>query len=419
MNNELLAILDYLERDRGIERDVLKSVIENALCGAARKAIGPANELRVDLNPTTGDIKALAKLKVVERVVDPHAEIDILRVRGQFPDVKVGDEIDWEVTPENFGRISAQNAKQAIMQQLKQAEREKVSVEYDDRIGEVIFGAITRFDRGDIILSLGRAEAVLRHQDRVPSEDYQIGDHICCVLTAVDPERPGPILCASRSTPQLVIRLFEREVAEIAEGIVEIKGVAREPGYRSKIAVFSKDPKVDPVGACVGVRGSRVKTIVRELNGEKVDIVRWDPELTTYISNALQPAKIREVVVDEDSQSVTILVDQDQLSLAIGKRGQNARLTVKLTGWKVDIQKLEDQQEVNFEEKIRQAIENLAKHDFIGEENATLLVQNGFLTLDGITAAEEDDIAAIEGIDEDTAKSIKEAAAAATEESAG
>jgi transcription termination/antitermination protein NusA len=409
MNNELIAILDYLERDRGIDRDVLTTVIEESLVTAARKAIGPANELRVHLDPKTGDIQALAKLQIVEHVEHPEREIDIAEARTKIPDANVGDELDWEVTPKNFGRIAAQTAKQGIMQRLREAEKSRIREDFTERIGEILYGAVTRFEKGDIIIAFGRAEGTLRAQDKVPNEDYRVGDHICCVLTDVNANRHGPVLIVSRTAPELVRLLFEREVTEIAENIVEIKEVAREPGYRSKIAVYSKDPSVDPVGACVGIRGSRVKTIVKELNGEKVDIVRWDPDLSTFITNALQPAEIKSLEFDEDNKKVEIVVDQDQLSLAIGKRGQNARLSAKLTGCKIDIKKFEDKKAAGFEEKIQQAISNLASAPGISPELAEILVHNGFLSSDGIKAADVADIAAIDGIDQETAEQVKRA----------
>jgi len=409
MNNELLAILDYLERDRGLDKDILTKVIEESLVTAARKAVGPANELRVHLDPKTGDIQALAKLEVVERVEHPDKEIDIKEALTKIPDVQIGDELDWEVTPKNFGRIAAQTAKQGIMQRLRQAEKTQIRENYLDRISDILYGSIARFEKGDIIINFGRAEGVLCQDGRVPNEDYQIGDHICCVLTEVNMHRQGPILVVSRSVPDLVKKLFEREVAETHESIVEIKGVAREPGYRSKIAVNSKDPNVDPVGACVGVRGSRVKTIVRELNGEKVDIVRWDEDVSKFIANALQPAEIKFLEIEEDERKVNIIVDKDQLSLAIGKRGQNARLTAKLTGWKIDIKRSEDKKESDFEEKIKNAIEHLAEVPGLSHELAEKLVSNGFLSTEGIQEADESDIAAIEGIDTETAQKIKQA----------
>ena len=409
MNNELLAILDYLERDRGLDKDVLTKVIEESLVTAARKAVGPANQLRVHLDPKTGDIQALAKLQVVDRVEHPDKEIDIKEALTKIPGAQIGDELDWEVTPKNFGRIAAQTAKQGIMQRLRQAEKTQIRENYLDRIGEILYGSISRFEKGDIIINFGRAEGVLCQEGRVPNEDYQMGDHICCVLTEVNMHRQGPILVVSRSVPELVKKLFEREVAETHENIVDIKTVAREPGYRSKIAVYSKDPSVDPVGACVGVRGSRVKTIVRELNGEKVDIVRWDEDISKLIANALQPAEIKSLEIDKDEKKVNIIVDKEQLSLAIGKRGQNARLTAKLTGWKIDIKRSEDKKESDFEEKIKNAIQHLAELPGLSHELAEKLVSNGFLSVEGIQEADESDIAAIEGLDPETAQKIKQA----------
>lgn len=417
MNSELVAMLDYLERDRGLDREVLVQVIEEALEGAAKKAVGPANELRVHLNQNTGEIQAISRLKVVEQVTEPHNEISLHAARMKHPNVTIGETIDWEVTPKNFGRIAAQTAKQGILHRLKQAEKERVNEDYSNRIGEIMHGTITRFDKGDIIINFGRTEAVLPYSERVSSEDYQEGDHICCVLRQVNPERQGPILVVSRSHPSLVQRLFEREVAEISEKIVEIKAVAREPGFRSKIAVTSADPNVDPVGACVGLRGARVKAIVRELEGEKVDIVPWDADIRVFVTNAMQPAKIKSLDIDEDRHQIIAWVDQDQLPLAIGKRGQNARLAVKLTGWKIDIREVtaEPKEADNFQQKVKDAVEQLAGVPGIDQETATQLVGAGFLTLEGIIAAEETDLAGIEGIDAEAAAHIKKVATAATQ----
>jgi N utilization substance protein A len=410
MNNDLLAMLDYLERDRGISKDVLKEVIEESLINAARRAVGPANELRVNLDLKSCEIQAIARLTVVERVRKRESEISLLDARERIPDAEIGDEIDWEVTPENFGRIAAQTARQGIMQRLRQAEKTQVVGEYEDRVGEMLYGSITRHDKGDVVVNFGRTEGVLRHNDRVPREDYHIGDHLCCVLMEVNADRPGPILQVSRSAPELVRRLFEREVAEIAEKVVEIKEVAREPGYRSKIAVHSNDSNVDPVGACVGVRGSRVKTIVRELNGEKVDIVRWSPDIATFVRNAMQPAELKDVVVEEDARKVTVVVEPDQLSLAIGKRGQNVRLTNKLTSWLVEIQRAEDLREQDFAEKLQALIQALATALDLDIETTGILVRSGIHSVEGIMAAPEADIAAFDGLDDEQAALIKEKA---------
>ena len=313
--------------------------------------------------------------------------------------------------PQNFGRIAAQTAKQAILQKIRQAERDIVIDEYNDRKGEIVSGSVRSFNRSDIIVDLGRAEAVLPAKERVPTEEYQVGDAIRAFILDVQDNSAGPGIILSRSHPNFVIKLFEMEVTEIRDGVVEIKGIAREPGYRTKIAVVSKDDKVDPVGACVGMRGMRVKNIVRELSGEKIDIIRWSDDPKTYVTNALSPAKLLRVDIDpNDPGIIHVVADSEQLSLAIGKRGQNVRLTSKLLGMKVDIQK--DEREATFEEKVAKAVDNMAAVAGIGREQAEALVKAGFLTVEGILAAEVADIQETTGFDHETAKAVYEAAAA-------
>ncbi len=412
-NENLLAALESLEKNRGIDRQELKRVVEESVVQGARRVIGPVNELRVNLDLISGEIRVMATLTVVERVRQPETEIELEKVAETYPHASIGDEVDWEVTPANFGRIAAQNAMQGIKQRLRQAEKSKVVGDYEDKIGDIIFGTVSRYERGDVVVNLDRTEGILRHNDRVPREDYQIGDHVCCVLTEVNTERPGPILSVSRSSPMLVQRLFEREVAEIGDNIVESKSVARVPGYRAKIAVHSHDPKVDPVGACVGVRGTRVKNIVRELNGEKVDIVRWDPDIAVFVANAMKPAELRDVQVDEEERTLKVTVNEDQLSLAIGRKGQNIRLTTRLTEWNVQIQKTEEITERRVEERLQHYADSLARSLSIPLEQADILVHNGILTVDGVTSADEADIA--ECLDEAAAQQIKEAARAAAD----
>ena len=411
MNNELLAVLDYLENERRIKRETLIELVEDSLLAAARKAIGPANDLRVKIDPETGDIQAWAKLMVVEEVENPESEVSYADAVRRQPDIKIGEEIEWEVTPENFGRIAAQNAKQTIMHRLRQEEKRLVCAEYEDRIGHLLSGVVIRVERGDVFVDLTRTEAAMRYHDRIPGEEYQPGDHITAILTRVNATEPGPSLFLSRSHPKLVARLFEREVSEIGEGLVEIKAVAREPGYRSKIAVHSDRESVDPVGACVGLRGSRVKTVVRELGGEKVDIIRWNPDISTFVGNALQPAKLSRVDLDEENHVVYIKAPEDQLSLAIGKKGQNARLAAKLTGWRIDISRLEAPGELEFEDKVQEAINRLVEQiPLLDAETAGRLVANGFVSVEGLLAAEAEDLADIEGIDEERAVKILEEA---------
>ena len=410
MNSEMLAMLEYLESERGINREALVELIEEALVTAARKTLGIEHDVRVKIDPKTGDIRAFAQLTVVE---SPAAEGQIVLkdVQLRYPKAVLGEVVDWEVTPANFGRIAAQTAKQAIMQRLRQAEKVHISEEYKDKVGQLISGVVRRVERGDVYIDCQRAEGVLRYKERIPGEDYAVGDHMAALLIEVNADRPGPCLIVSRAHPDFVRCMFEREVSEIGENLVTVKAVAREPGYRTKIAVDSSDPRVDPVGACVGMRGNRVKTIVRELGGEKVDIIRWDKDVATYVTNALQPAKLGAIEVDNANHVVRVTVPEDQLSLAIGKRGQNARLAAKLTGWKVDINRFEKAgEELGFEDKVKRATDALARIPGIGEETAGKLVHNGFLTLEGILAAEEGDLAGLDGIDPARAAEIMQIA---------
>ncbi len=412
MNNELVNILNYMEKERKIDRETLIQAVEYALLSASRKSVGSAKDLRIEIDRKTCDIRAFAKAEVVEHETkDDKSEISLERAKHIKADVQLGDLVEIEVTPKNFGRIAAQTAKQAILQKIRQAEKSMVFEEYKDRIGDIVSGAVRQFNRNDIIVDLGRAEAVIPSRERVPTEEYQVGDRIRAYVVSVQSNASGPSIMLSRSHPNFVKALFHLEVAEIADKIVEIKGIAREPGYRTKIAVVSHDEKVDPVGACVGMRGIRVKNIVRELSGEKIDIIRWSDDVKTYVGNALSPAKLSKVTVDPSGERIVhVIVDADQLSLAIGKKGQNVRLTAKLIGWKIDIQK--DEGDISFEEKVAKAVDGLAAVKGISREQAEVLVKAGFLTVEGILAAEEKDLAETTGLDVETAKAIHNAAAA-------
>jgi N utilization substance protein A len=405
MNTELQAVIEYMERERGIDRETMLEAVETALITASRKSEYGKEQLRVVIDRKTFQIKAWSTAKVVGGFPADETEISVIDARQIKADAQIGDEIEREVEPQQFGRIAAQTAKQAILHRIRAAEKDKIYEEHKNRIGDIATGAVRRYERNDVIVDLGIGEGILGSRERVPTEEYRINDRIRCYVMNVTNPPSGPQILLSRSHPGFVRRLFELEVAEIAQGIVEIKGVAREAGFRSKVAVYCADPKVDPVGACVGMRGIRVNNIRRELGGEKIDIIRWHPDIATYITNALQPAVLSKVIVDEATQAVTVMVHPDQLSLAIGKKGQNVRLTNKLTGWKVDIQR--EEVELNFEEKVAKAIESLAEIPGISEEHAIALVQNGFLTLEGIMAAESEDLATAEGIDSLTAKKIK------------
>ena len=419
MNNELLAVFEYMERERKLDRETLAQLVESALQVAGRKSIGRVRDLRVAIDRKTLEIKAFASIQVVDFVRNRDEEMSLDDAQAKFPgkNLKLGDLIEIEVTPRNFGRIAAQTAKQAIIQKLRMAEKDKVFAIYKDHVGSIVTGTVRRFDRSDVFIDLGDAEGVMPGKERVPSEEYQIGDRIRFLLLNLDAQAQGTQLTLSRANPEFIKKLFELEVSEIADGTVEIKGLAREAGFRTKIAVHSNDEKVDPVGACVGLRGQRVKNIVRELSGEKVDIVKFSTDIKTFVTNSLAPAKLLRLEVDEVENVVKVIVESDQLSLAIGKKGQNARLTAKLTGWKVDIQK--DEGDITFEEKIARATGQLAAVEGIGREHAERLVASGFLTLEGILAAEIQDLVDVDGFDADVAQQVRAAAEAAFERENG
>jgi N utilization substance protein A len=412
MNADFLAVLEFWEREKGINRDVLVGAVQEALLSAAKKAVGPARELRVEIDQKNGDIKAFAKLIVSDKVVSKHDQISVFDARRIKPDANVGDELEKEVTPTGFGRIASQFAKQALMQKIRQAEKALIFTEFKDRVGDIISGTVRRFERSDVILDLGKYEAVLPSRERVSIEEYQVGERIRCYVKAVEEGPHGPEIILSRADPRFIIKLFQLEVSEINDGTIEIKGIAREPGFRTKMAVYSRDPKVDPVGACVGMRGQRVKNIVRELNNEKVDVIPWSSDIKTFVTKALEPAKLKSIELDEAGKRLKILVSEDQLSLAIGKRGQNARLTARLTGWEVDI----DAEHIvakGFEEKIAEAVEHLAAIPGISREQADVLVHEGLTRLEDLLSAEESDLSSIPKIGEQAAEILKAARAEA------
>jgi len=412
MNNELLNVLSYMEKERGLDREVLIKAVEDALRSASRKSLGLEEDLRIEIDRKTCQIRAYSSAIVVDKASAGAGEITLSKARKIKPDAKAGDTLETEVKTRELGRIAAQTAKQAIIQRIRQAERDVMFDEYKDRIGDIVNGAVRQFNRSDIVVDLGRAEGILPANERVPTEEYQIGDRIRAFVLNVQHDSAGPAILLSRSHPDFVRRLFALEVSEIADGVVEVKAIAREAGYRTKIAVLSHDAKVDPVGACVGMRGMRVKNIVRELSGEKIDIIRWSEDMKTYVTNALSPAKLSKITTDPDNpRLIHVVVDADQLSLAIGKRGQNVRLTSKLVGLKVDIQR--DESAVSFEEKVAKAIDVLATVENITHDEADHLVKAGFLTVEGILAVEAEELREMTGFDADTAKRIYEAAAAA------
>src|SRR3982751_1871671 len=346
MNAEFIAMLDYLERERGIKREILLEAVSNALLSASKKSVTASRDLRIDINRKTGEIRALANLVVVDQVSNAQDEIELSKARKLKAEANVGEIVEVEVTPKNFGRIAAQTAKQAMMQRIRQAEKEMIYEKFKDRAGEIVSGTVRRFDRSDVILDLGKFEAVMPQRERVAVEDYNVGDRLRAYVVAVENGVRGPEIIVSRSHPNFVRRLFELEVSEINDGTVEIRGIAREAGYRTKIAVTSANEKVDPVGACVGMRGSRVKNIVRELNNEKVDIIRWKSDPAEFVREALKPIKVISIQVNNEKKEARLTVSDEDLSKAIGRRGQNARLTSRLVGMDLVIEKDEHAAEV-------------------------------------------------------------------------
>lgn len=413
MTSELLAVFDFYEREKGIPRDKMVEALANAILTAARKVIGPARELRIDIDPAKGTIKAIAKLLVVEEVTQPYEEIGIAVARKIAKKQKlpaepiVGDEIDVEVTPNDMGRIAAQTARQAMMQRIRQEEKELIYKEFKDRAGDIVHGTVRRFEKSDVIMDLGKFEGVIPKKERVTTEDYSIGDRLRLYVVAVENGARGPEIILSRAHPNFVKRLFESEVSEIADRTVEIRSIAREAGYRTKIAVFSADPKVDPVGACVGMRGARVKNIVRELNNEKVDIIKWSEDPKAFLKDALKPAQIGDdkITVDPVNRRVFVRVREEDLSKAIGRHGQNVRLTKNLMGWDVQVEKDESAHE-KFEGRVHGAASDLAARLGIDTEMAENLVRNGLVSPDVIATAEAEDIAGILDIPMDTAEKI-------------
>ncbi|MFA5263860.1 MAG: transcription termination factor NusA [Opitutaceae bacterium] len=338
MSNEILSVLEYMEKEKGISRGDMITTIATALKTAAQKGVNSGQELRIDINPKNGALTAWALLKVVDSVSNPRVEIHIEKAQALKPGAVMGEIVEREVDPSTLGRIAAQTARQAVMQRIRQFEKDRIYDDFKDMVGNIVTGTVRRRERGDIFIDLGKAEAVLPGKEQVPGEEYQPGDRIRCLLLSIDSTPRGPEIILSRSSPKFVRRLFELEVTEIADGTVKIEAFAREPGYRTKIAVTSSDSKVDPVGACVGARGARVKTIVRELSGEKIDIIKYFANPHDMVIEALKPALPRDIVIDEKNHRIIVKVLSDDLAIAIGRKGQNARLTSRLIGWRLDIE---------------------------------------------------------------------------------
>ncbi|MEE8248039.1 MAG: transcription termination factor NusA [Alphaproteobacteria bacterium] len=412
---ELLQIADAVAREKLIERDLVIEAMEESLGKAARSRYGAEYDIRAFIDRKTGEISMSRALEVVEEIENHFTEIPLAEARLKNPAAEVGDFITEPLPAMDFGRIAAQTAKQVIVQKVREAERERQYEEFKDRVGEIINGIAKRVEYGNVIVDLGRAEAIIRRDQLIPRETYRVGDRVRGYIRDVRSETRGPQIFMSRTAPEFMAKLFGMEVPEIYDNIIEVKAVARDPGSRAKIGVISYDSSIDPVGACVGMRGSRVQAVVNELQGEKIDIIPWNEDAATFIVNALQPAEVTKVVMDEDAQRIEVVVPDEQLSQAIGRRGQNVRLASQLTGWDIDIMTEAEESErrqQEFNERSAMFIENLNVDEMV----AQLLVSEGFTSLEEVAYVEPDELSSIDGFDEDTAEELQARARESLEE---
>ena len=403
---ELLQIADAVAREKVIDRQIVIEAMEEAIAKAARSRYGAETDVHAEIDPKTGALRLSRHLLVVEEVENDAREITLDQARRYNPGALVGDVISDTLPPFDFGRVAAQSAKQVIVQKVRDAERDRQFEEYKDRIGEVVNGLVKRVEYGNVIVDLGRGEGIVRRDEMIPRETFRPGDRIRSYLFDVRREVRGPQIFLSRSHPQFMAKLFGQEVPEIYDGIVEVKAVARDPGSRAKIGVISRDSSVDPVGACVGMRGSRVQAVVNELQGEKIDIIPWSPDIATFVVNALAPAEVAKVVIDEDRERIEVVVPDTQLSLAIGRRGQNVRLASQLTGWDIDIlteQEESERRQADFENSTRVFMEALNVDEVVGQ----LLASEGFGSVEDLALVDPRELTSIEGFDEETAAELQ------------
>jgi transcription termination/antitermination protein NusA len=403
---ELLQIADAVAREKLIDRSIVLGALEDAYARAARQRYGAETDIKAEISPKTGEIRLTRLMHVVENVENPSREIDLATAKRRDAAAEIGSIFADTLPPVDFGRISAQSAKQVIVQKVREAERDKQFDEFKDRVGDILNGVVKRVEYGNVIVDLGKGEGIIRRDELIPREVFRPGDRIRAYLYDVRRETRGPQIFLSRTHPMFMARLFGQEVPEIYDGIIEIKAVARDPGSRAKIAVISRDSSIDPVGACVGMRGSRVQAVVQELQGERVDIIPWSDNVATFIVNALQPAEVAKVVLDEESERIEVVVPDDQLSLAIGRRGQNVRLASQLTGWSIDIlteAEESERRQKEFIERSKLFCEALNVDEMVGQ----LLASEGFATIEEIAYVDRSDVLSIEGFDEDTADELQ------------
>jgi N utilization substance protein A len=394
--------IEQIAKDKGIDKRTIIEALEEAMKQAARRKFGQEREIEARFNEEIGEIELFEFRQVVEHVEDATTQVGLEAAREFDPEAELGDEIGVKLDAAGFGRILAQTAKQVIIQRVRDAERDIVYEEYKDRQGEIVNGIVRRFEKGSIIVDLGRAEALLPPKEQVPRETYRPNDRVRAYVLEVNRASKGPQIVLSRACIQMLTKLFEQEVPEIYEGIVTVEAAAREPGVRSKIAVASRDSDVDPVGACVGMKGSRVQAVVQELRGERVDIVPWSPDTARYVCSALSPAQVSKVIIDEGARSVDVIVPDDQLSWAIGRKGQNVRLAVQLTGWRIDIKSESQMREI-----ARWIAEAVSVVPGCGEPEAELLLQRGVTSLEDLARCQTELLSSLPGIDEAGAEAIK------------
>ncbi len=403
---ELIQIADAVAREKSIDRALVIDAMEDALARAARSRYGHETLVKAEINPATGETRLWRLLEVVEAVENDATQIALKEALHKNPEAEVGAFISEPLPPIEFGRVAAMAAKQVITQKVRDAERDRQYADYKDRIGEIVNGIIKRVEYGHVIVDLGRAEAVVRRDQQLPRENYRNGDRLRSYIMDVRREARGPQIFLSRSHPRFMAKLFEQEVPEVYDGVIEIKAVARDPGSRAKIGVMSNDSSIDPVGACVGMRGSRVQAVVNELGGEKIDIVPWSPDPATFVVNALAPAEVSKVVLDEELDRIEVVVPDEQLSLAIGRRGQNVRLASQLTGFEIDIM-TEEEESTKRQEEFRQRSELFMQALDVDDMMAGLLVSEGFAKIEELAFVELEDLTEIEGMDEDTAAELQ------------
>ncbi len=403
---ELLLVADTVARDKGIDRDEVLEAMEQAIQKAGRSKYGQEYDIRAEIDRLNGEIRLLRFREVVEPIENEATQIALFEAQRLNPEAEVGDFITDPLPPIDFGRIAAQSAKQVIVQKVRDAERQRQFLEFKDRVGEIVNGLVKRVEFGNVVVDLGRAEAMARRDELLPRESFRQGERVRAYIYDVRQEPRGPQIFLSRTHPQFMAKLFAQEVPEIYDGIIEIKAVARDPGSRAKIAVISRDSGIDPVGACVGMRGSRVQAVVGELQGEKIDIIPWSPDPATFVVNALAPAEVAKVVMDEEQRRVEVVVPDDQLSLAIGRRGQNVRLASQLTGWDIDILTEAEESERRTEEFRSRSHMFIDALD-IDEVIAQLLVTEGFTSLEEVAYVALNDLADIEGFDPEIAAELQ------------